>query len=126
MDCAALESGTLEESWCQAQQRAQSEFKDIPKDAPVGSSWSPKARPGIVEEKAIQGGNRLVRRQWHVGGQAFGLGLGSDTSYLPSPGLIFLIHIMGDKKPRREGRGPHGKELLWQLQKGQKQADPGA
>lgn len=47
MDCAALESGTLEESLCQAQLQAQSDFKDIPEDTPVGSSWSPKVRPGL-------------------------------------------------------------------------------
>ena len=46
----------------------QFEFKDVPQDVPVGSSWSLKVRPGMDSgwggRKAIYGENRPAGRQW--------------------------------------------------------------
>ena len=54
----------------------------------------------------MHGANTLVR-WWCVG---------SAASFLPSPGLGFLILILikRDKKLSTEGRRPPGKELQWQ------------
>lgn len=56
----------------------QFEFKDVPQDVPVGSSWSLKVRPGMDlgwwGRKAMCGGNRPAGRQWWcVGRRAEGL-----------------------------------------------------